>query len=242
MSVHLDIERLRFALSRNQVPNIEIQYICDDAEGEINETLLSIVSNAVSEAIDHALDIGADGFIDDVQILPDSNGLYQISTHSGILNYSKPEKQMLSHLLKNAKTSQDGHKYKVIPISQNDTRVEQSMFSTLQARQDAMDDSRAALREQARNRKLGITEALRVNISKQTSAARTVRSGSHAKTGAVEFRTASDRQDPLKAWVIPEKEADMSDYIQELNNKIADQAREAIKQLIDSYYSQYVGA
>jgi predicted RNA binding protein with dsRBD fold (UPF0201 family) len=240
MSVHLDLERLRFALSRNQVSNLQIQYICDEAEGEINEALLSIVSSAVSEALDHAIEIGADAFVDDIQVLPDANGFYQISTHSGNMNYSKESKEMLLHLLKNAKTSQDGHRYKVIPLSQKDTKVEQSMFSVLQARQDAMDDARAALREQAKNRRMGITEALRINVSKQATAAHTVRSSSHAKSGHVEFRTASDRQDPMKDWIIPAKEADMGDYIQDLNRKIVDQARESIKALIDSYYSSYV--
>jgi len=242
MSVHLDIERLRFALSRNQVPNIEIQYICDNATGEINEALLSIVSGAVGEALDYAVNIGADGFIDDVQILPDSNGLYQISTHSGIMDYSKDKEEMLPHLLKNAKTAQDGSRYKVIPIPQKDTKVEHSMFSVLQSRQDAQDDARAALRDRVNNKRAGITDVLQANLAKQASAANTVRSTSHVKSGTVEFRTASDKQDASKAWVIPEKEADMSEYVQDLNRRILDQARDVIKSVVDSYYSSYVEA
>lgn len=241
MSVQLDISRLRSALRSQDVSSINTQYICDDAENQINQSLLSIVSDAVSEAIDHALSIGADGFIDDVQVVADADGLYQISTHSGTLDYSKPEQHMLSSLLKNAKISKDGHRYKVIPIKQKDTQVEQSMFSMMQNRQDTMDDSRNALREAATNRKLALTEALGVNISKQVSFANTVKTNKHAKTGATEFRTATDRQDASSAWVIPEKEADMSEYIQVLNRQITDQALSAIASVMDSFYSQYVG-
>jgi hypothetical protein len=241
MSIHLDIERLRFALSRNQVSNIEIQYICDDATSDINEALLSIVSNAISEALNHAINIGADDFIDDVQVLPDSNGLYQISTHSGVTDYSKDKKEMLPHLLKNAETAQDGSRYKVIPIQQKDTRVEHSMFSVLQSRQDMQDDARAALRDRAANRRAGITDVLRANLAKQASAAHIASNSLHTKSGPIEFKTASDKQDASTAWVIPEKEADMSEYIQDLNRQILDQAREAIRGIVDSYHASYVG-
>jgi hypothetical protein len=240
MGVILDIEYLRSALVRNQIPNIEIQYICDDVTGEINEALLSIVSNAVGEALDYAVSIGADGFVDDIQILPDSNGLYQISTHSGIMDYSKDKKEMLQHLLKNAKTAQDGSRYKVIPISQKHTKVEHSMFSVLQSRQDSIDDARATLKDRANNRRAGITDVLQANLAKQVSAAHGAHSDSRVKSGTTEFRTASDKQDASTAWVIPEKEADMSEYVQDLNQLILTQAQEAIDSIIDSYYSLYV--
>ena len=239
MSVHLHISRLRSELSLNGLSNIESQYICDEAEDKINEAILSIVSNAVNGAIDYALSIGANDFVEDVQIVPDSNGLYQISTHSGILDYSKPEQQMLSKLLTNANTSADGRRYKVIPIEQKENRVEQSMFSMLQNRQNAIDTSRAALREQASSRKLDIGNILKENITQQASAARAMRETAKSKTGQKEFRTASDRQDPSKAWVIPEKEADLTDYIQDANKSIIDQSNQVIDEIIDSYYSNY---
>ena len=239
MSAHLHISRLRSELSLNGLSSLESQYICDEAEDRINEAVLSIVSNAVNSAIDYAVNIGANDFVEDVQIVPDSNGLYQISTHSGMLDYSKPEQQMLSKLLSNADTSADGHRYKVIPIPQKDTRVEQSMFSMLQNRQDSIDNSRAALREQAKNRKTDIGSALKESIAQQAAAVRATREAAKTKTGPVEFRTASDRQDPLKAWVIPEKEADMTDYIQDANKSIIDQSNQAISEIMDSYYSSY---
>jgi hypothetical protein len=239
VSVRLHIERLRTELSLTGISGLESQYICDEAEDRINEVILSVVSNAVNSAIDYAISIGANDFVEDVRIVPDSNGLYQISTHSGILDYSKPEQQMLSKLLTNANVSADGHRYKVIPIEQKENRVEQSMFSMLQNRQNAIDNSRAALREQASNRKLDIGSALRESIAQQASAARAMREVAKSKTGHTEFRTASDRQDPLKAWVIPEKEADMTDYIQDVNEGITNQSNQAISEIMDSYYSSY---
>lgn len=241
MSLYLDLERLRQALSRSQFSNIEIQYICDNAKGEIDEAILSIVSSAVGQAIDYAIDIGADEFVNDVQIVPESNGLYQISTHSGIMNYSKDKKEMLEHLLRNAKVSKDGSRYKVIPISQKETKVQHSMFSTLQVRQDAMDESRKALRQQANLRREVMTDVLRTNLARQVSASQVVKNTLRTETGNKEFRTASDKQDPSAAWVIPKKEADMSDYIYELNQSIILQSRETIESLINYYYSSYVG-
>jgi hypothetical protein len=41
--------------------------------------------------------------------------------------------------------------------------------------------------------------------------------------------------------VIPEKNADMSDYISQLNQKILDQGRESVRNLVDYYQSQYAG-
>jgi hypothetical protein len=240
MSVQLEVERLRFSLSRSQLPNNDIQNICDAATKDINEVLLDIVSNAVNEAIDYALEIEANDFIDDVQVLPDADGLYRISTHSGILDYSKDSQQMLPKLLQNAKTSKDGHKYKVIPIPKKEIKVEHSMFSVLQARQDAVDTARAALREQATNRKLGIAEALRTNLSQQVAAAHTSRGSSKGSIGGVEFKTVSDKQDASKSWVIPEKSADMTDYIDGLNRRMADTARSAIEELLESYYTSYM--
>ena len=240
MSVQLEVERLRFSLSRSQLPNSDIQNICDAVAGDINEILLDIVSNAVSEAIDYALEIGANDFIDDVQVLPGADGLYRISTHSGMLDYSKESEQMLPKLLQNAETSKDGHRYKVIPIPKKEIKVEHSMFSVLQARQDAMDEARATLRQQAANRKLGITEALRTNLSQQIAAAHTSRGASKGSAGGVEFKTASDKQDPSKSWVIPEKDADMTDYVNSLNRRMADTARSAIEELIGSYYTSYM--
>jgi len=241
MSVHLEVERLRLALSRENTNFTEVQHICDAATGEINEALLSIVSNAVTQALDHALSIGADAFVDDIQILPNADGLHQISTHSGVMDYSRDSKEMLPALLKNAKVSKDGHRYKVIPIQKKDARVEHSMFSMMQSQQDSMDDARVALREQAGNRKLSITAALRDDLSKQAMAARTIASTPRTKSGEVEFRTASDRQDSSSAWVIPNKEMDMTEFVQELNQSISDSAHNTIASIVDSYYSSYAG-
>jgi hypothetical protein len=146
---------------------------------------------------------------------------------------------MLSKLLTNANTSADGHRYKVIPIEQKENRVEQSMFSMLQNRQNAINASREILREQIGSRKLSIESAIRENIAQQASVIRVIGEVKKSKTGHKEFRTASDRQDPLKAWVIPEKEADLTDYIQDTNKSIIDQSNQVIDEIINSYYSSY---
>lgn len=240
MSVYLELERLRFSLSNIGLPTTDIQNIYDAANGDINEVLLDIVSNAANQAIDYALEIGANEFMDDIQVLPDASGYYSISTHSGITDYSRSAQEMLPHLLKNAKTSNDGHRYKVIPIRKKDSQVQQSMFSALQARQDNIDEARMAIR--AQSRKSGIADLLNTNLSKQASIAKAAKRVDSGRTGEVEFRTASDRQDPHNSWVIPGKKIDMTEYIQELNRRIADAANSAVNDIIDSYYVLYIGS
>ena len=241
MSVYFEVERLRSSLRNIQMPDSEASQICGSATDDISQILLDIVSNAVSEAVDYAVELGADKFVDDIQVLPDAGGLYRISTHSGTADYSKPRQEMLPSLLKNAKTSSDGNRYKVIPMRGKETKVERSMFSALQERQDAIDTARTVLREQAKNKKHAITDALGLNLSKQVAAAKMGSSTSTQRSGEVEFRTASDKQDAGTSWVIPEKEADMTEYLQNLNNRILDTANGAIQDLMRSYYRSYVG-
>jgi len=236
MGIHLSIERLRHSLMSSRMPNIEVQQICESAQGDINEALLTLVTNAITEAIDYAISIGADDFINDVQVISNFDNLYQISTHSGNLDYSKEEVEMLPSLLKNAKVSQDGHRYKVIPMQKKE-KVEHSMFSVLQSRQDMANENREALRSKA-----GIAAAIRANLTRQTLSARAGQSESHIKTGEVQFRTATDKQDPSKSWVIPAKPADMSQYIEDLNMRISQQSYESVDSIINYYYSSYVGA
>jgi hypothetical protein len=223
------------------MPNQEIQYTCDSAIGEIHSAVSNIIDGAINSAVNHAIEIGADGFIDEIQILENSDGIYQISTHSGILDYSIEEKQMLPALLSNAKTSKDGSKYKVIPIRDKGTPTPRSSFSVSQLQQDGIDESRAALRDVAASKRLGITDTLKANLSKQAADMRAAHTNHSDRTGTLNFRTATDKQDPSTAWVIPRKEIDMTDFISDLNRQIDSDSRESTTQILNNYYYRYVG-
>lgn len=240
MGVQLDIERLRFDLSQSGMNSQDVFRICDDVTKEINEYIANLISNAITEAIDHALNIGADDFIDDIQVLEDSNGIYQISSRTGNLDYSQDPKEMLPHLLKNADINQHGDRYKIIPIQQKSNQVEHSMFSMMQKRQDLQDDARDALRDRAMSKRAGLVETINSNLAKQAFIAKTEREARNEKSGDVEFRTASSRQDASKSWVIPAKEADMTDFIKELNMTILQQSNDGIDSIINEYYSIYM--
>ena len=242
MSASLEIQKLRLSLRQNGDMDFStIDSICDEATEAINNTVVSIVSEAVSEAIDYALSIGAKEFIDDIQVLPNSSGIYQISTHSGILDYSKDSVQNLPNLLQNAKVSESGHRYKVIPIQQKDSKVERSMFSMLQAQQDNIDEARNAIRKQAGHRKANLTEQLNDSLSRQITGAKATANIPTTRSGPIEFRTATDRQDSSSAWVIPRKEMNMEMYIQDLNRKLLTHTEHVIIRITDEYSSMYGG-
>lgn len=233
MSVYVEIDRLRSSLIYSGVDSLEAYDICDLATQDINDMLADLVSSAMDQALSHAIDIGAEEFVDDVQIVPDANGLYKISTHSGNLDYSRDKKEMLPHLLKNAEISKSGNRYKVIPLKDK-KKTANSMFTMLQAKQDIIDETRQAIREHAKNKSLGINRKLRTDLgSNQTT--------SQAHPEEVQFRTASDKQNPGVSWVIPEKDADMTAYISELNQQLAQQASQSIIDIVESYYLTHVG-
>jgi hypothetical protein len=240
MSIQLEIERFRSDLYRAGTDSQEAQTICDALLGDINEMLVELVSNNVSSALDYALEIGADEFVDDIQVLPDYNGVYTISSHSGNLDYSKDAQEMLPNLLKNAEVSKDGSRHKVIPMQKKDVQVQQSMFNMLQARKDAQDAARDALRKHTADKRLGVAAAIREDLSRQLGAIHTSKQATSTRSSDVEFRTASDKQDPHTSWVIPAKQADMTDYIRDLNRQLVDASLAGISNIIDSYYSSYV--
>lgn len=235
MSVYIEVDRLRSSLVYAGMDNNQANDICDLASESIVEMLADLVSGFVDQALSYAIDIGADEFVNDIQIIPDAHGLYKISTHSGNMDYSRERKEMLPNLLKNSKVSKSGNRYKVIPMGDKN-KTAHSMFSVLQAKQDIIDETRQAIREQARNKSLGITRDLRAGVYQKLD-----RPTSQPHSEDVEFRTASDKQNPGTSWVIPEKDADMTSYINELNQQLIQQATESITDIIESYRSEYIG-
>lgn len=244
MNLDLELDKLRYELRSHDWLDTEIDSICDMASDDFNEIILDVVSNAVAEAVDFATDLGAEEFVDEVQVTPDANGFFRISTHSGRTDFSRERQQMLPHLLKNAETSETGHRYKVIPVTQKqENKVELSMFSVLQARQNAIDSARAALRDKmggSRSARANtMADAFRQSMHGQLATKRRELKVSTPKS-EVTFRTASDKQNPATSWVIPEKDMDMTSYLTELNQRIAETITDSVKIILDSYRAQYM--
>jgi len=239
-SIYSETEGLRSYLSARYSYR-EVENICDDFANAINSAVLEISSSGIRSAIDAALDMGADEFIEDMTIMQDGSGFGLISSHSGNLDYTRPEKRMLPNLLQNAKTSQDGHRYKVIPMHEKSKKVVHSMFEQMREQQSSNDLARSALRARGQQRRNEIAGALQESMSLQRHAAGavSVTESSGGDMGPKSFRTASDKQDPATAWVIPEKNMDLTDTIREINTSIAAQCEQAIAEIAKSYYAAY---
>lgn len=238
MAIQVEIDRLRSYLTSVGYDYNAVYSICDHFTQVLNESVFDVVSGAVDEALDHAINIGADEFVNDIQVLPDANGYYSISSHSGTLDYSTKSVQMLPHLLKNAKISSDGSRHKVIPVR---GKTESSMFSMLQSKQDTIDNARTAMRNRAKERRAEITSSLQEYASQRSRAMSSISEPVEPNSGQVNFRTASDKQDPNTSWVIPGKDADMTSYIYELNSRILTMSEQAVSDVASSFYQEYGG-
>jgi len=240
MLAYRQVDDLRTYL-RSYYSLSDVQSLCDDCLHEINSLILDISSNGIKSAIDAALEMGADDFVDDVSVVQDVNGFGLISTHSGNMDYTRSEKQMLPSLLKNAKTSKDGHRYKVIPIREKPQQIAISMFEQMRIQQDANDLAKNSLRARGQERRNEVAGALQqtLELQRQAASAISLKEFSHDGGGVPEFRTASDRQDPATAWVIPEKNMDLTDTIRDINASIVSQCEQAIAETVQSYYDRY---
>lgn len=236
---NFEIQKLRFYLQSKDISYADIDRVCDAAATDLNEVVLSVVSEAMVDAVNYAESIGADEFIEDIDII-ESGGVFAITTRSGKTNYSKPEVKNLQNLLKNGKVSKDGSRYRVIPLSDSDNRqkIGKSIFedqailqSKIQAARDALTESMG--RGSNKDTK-GMVKAFRNMISSNMQSRKSFYTLS-APTGKPKFRTASDKQDPNTSWVIPAKNIDMTSYLMTINSKIIDDVRSISLKVISEY-------
>lgn len=238
-----EINRLRSYLGqRNWMPN-EIDGILDLASNDINEIILDIVSNAVAEATDYAMDIGAEEFIEDLDVIEVGGG-FMISTVSGKTDYSIPERKMLNNLLKNAEVSEDGNRYKVIPVGGiKKTSQSRDIFSVMRQRDSVLQEARSALNNQALNNRSARAQTMAGhfrNIIANKMSERMVSKPRVTETRVKpEFRTASDKQDENTQWVIPAKEMDLTGYLMDMNKRIQDSIYSSVMFIIESYEKEF---
>lgn len=236
-----EINRLRFYLSDKQWLSHEIDSICNLAWNDINEVILDIVSNAVADATEHAESIGADEFIEEIDVVETGNS-YEIRTLSGRTDYSTERQKMLPHLIKNGKTAQDGSKYKIIPVKgEEQPRMPADTFSAMRARASAVEQVRESLQkynEELRSAKAGkmagkFRDIMREKIQKRSTIS------TQTESSEVKFRTASSKQDVNSDWVIPEKDIDMTEYLYDLNTRIEQSISSSVQLIIESYEREY---
>ena len=195
------------------------------------------------EAAQYAAEIGADEFIDDVDVA-EIGGSYNIITRSGQTNYSQPEVKNLPNLLKNGKVAADGSRYKVIPLNDNSSskRMGNSIFEDQQALQSKIQAARESLRNNLRigssPRTNQMTERFREMIRQNMPARESFFSLNKVKQNSTvkpRFATASSKQDPATSWVIPARELDMTGYLMDINSRIQQNIYDTVSTIVNEY-------
>ena len=236
-----ELNRLRYELRQKGLSLSEVDELCDSASQDINELILDITSNAIESAIAYAEDIGAEAFISDMDII-DVGGGYMISTRSGVTNFSIPERKMLPDLVKNGKTSEDGNKYKVIPITKKQEEQVITDIFTVQKQRDAQINH---IRSTINNKSIDRSERAKmmadewrksININMSS---RPAKRKIEVKSADVVFRTASESQDPNTSWIYPAKDMDMTGFLMDLNKKMQQDVYFSVINVIQAYSRSY---
>ena len=258
INIDQELERVRFIMiDDNIIPMHEVDNVIREAANNINEEILTIVSQAIAEISDYAIDIGAEDFITDMNVEESGVG-WQISTLSGKTDYSTQPVQMLPKFLEGAQTSESGSLYKVIPVGKkseknNYNSRSNDIYSALKRQQQKIDTARSEIQrrnmsgnsERANMLADSFRDMLTAQMDRNTkSLMDSIRSKNEQREQRqsdrqVEYKTASSNQDPTTDWVIPGKDLDMTFKIMEVNNELAQQQTDAAFSIIEGLESEY---
>lgn len=233
LDAELELSRLKWRLQDRGYTHMQSDMICDAAREEIATSTIETITAATADAVTYAESIGAEEFISDIDVVPEGSS-FSIRTRSGKTDYSTERVENLNNLLKNAKTSSDGSRYKVIPIK-NKPKMGTSSFNNMIDQNKAAAAAREALKEKrgatVSQRATAVAEQFRASISSAMTL--------NKQSGDVTFRTASSKQNSESDWVIPEKDRDMTQYLIQLNEQIRDSIQEMIHIVISRYDQEY---
>ena len=217
---------LRSRLSAMGIRGSKLEDIMDSAAAEISDAVKSIVEDAVHQAEGIGSAMKAEEFLSQIRLDP-SSGYVEISTDSGRLNFSTPPVPMLPWLLKNAKTAEDGSRYKVIPVGGGSVSSKpKPVAKDIAAGLNAL----SAERSTATNMAEKMAAAFSVSAATGTSERQEPQSLSKP-----EFRVASSKQDATRQWVAPPKDLDMTGAVMSINAAI----RSSIDQACDEVLKRH---
>jgi hypothetical protein len=224
-----ELARLSRSLFDSGIEVNSVYSIMSEAESAINSAIDELVLQSLEEAIAYAEDSNVPEFAEDVMIV-DRFGIKQLESRSGDFFYSKSEIKNLNNLIKNGKVSKDGSKYKVIPVGKKTIR---SSFDDMKARQNIQSETRAAMLSDSMNKRIGsISESMSNSIRDK------IRSLKASASKEADFKTASSKQDENSSWVIPARDADLNQYVNNLNQELEVAIESVIMSVVDSFIAE----
>ena len=215
---------------------------------EMNEVILEIVDNAVAEAVEQAIELGADNFVEELDVT-ESGGSWRIITVSGKTDFSVPEFPMKESLLKNAKVGKNGKRSKVIPVGKPSKApaIITSTFQVQQERQRVVAAAKESLQGSAGRDRAGWTGSMvsdyKTRLARNVQQRKDFYSGRRSSIKKqiqeeTSFRTITD-DTPDESWVRPARELDMTGFLMELNSRIEGSIDMMVTTIAEQYMDQF---
>lgn len=241
-----EIHRLRQRLRMKNLSESVIDQICDEVSHEISSITSDLLADAMNEAVNAGGDAMSIDFIDEIRAVR-SGSSFDIVTDSGKTDFSEPPFPMLPSLLKNAKVAKDGSLYKVIPLQRKGIHNEKNITPTTDAAFRRIENARRRAKEDKGETERGSIspDAFKgmdtLSAMQAISSTRQKQPKSHnkSKEPAVDFRTASSKQDASTQWVHPGKPVDMSGALQNINANLHDSIDKAVEDVIRRVEGEY---
>lgn len=228
-----ELHNLKMSLVLRGLSEAEADNLCQEAHDHIRNQIIDIVSDALEEAARSSSEDKTQKFISEIMAVRDGS-VFSITTSSGKTDFSEPPFPMLPKLLSGAKVSKAGTRFKVIPVK--DTTSSNLKNNTIEKAIIEINKRRAQLKAERDAEKKGISDPMSSipDIAPNIPAVERFKSKS-VEHGAVSFRTASENQDPNSKWVYPAMQADMTDALNDINDRLHDRIDDAIKDVISRY-------
>lgn len=211
-NILFELDKLRIILKTKGIDSATVEIIVTKASREIANAFDEIGHSALQDAIEEGVEKKSPDFINELRL--DSVNL-RLTTDSGNTEFIEPPYPMLSRLLTNAKPMKDGSGvYKVIPVGGNSTEKQKISTNIYDA-------------------------AKQINAERVESAKRQYASISPKDSKAIQFRTATSKQDATQQWVIPAKHKDFTEKMTAINKDLAEIMDSKIRDIIREYEESF---
>lgn len=244
IDARFEIDKIKQILRQKNIPEYTIQDICGDIARDISSATADLLADAMIEAVNAGGEVSSAEFASEVLSMRNGH-TFSVDTSSGKQDFSEPPFPMLPKLLKNAKISKEGEAYRVIPISNKSgpssgVTTEAAIRNINQARQLAKDERDA----RDKGSKIATTPDPMAGMEILAAIQGAGRPSpqkreSKLKEGSITFRTASSKQDASVSWVMPAKNANLTDRLRDINNNLQDSIDRVILDIINRYSGMY---
>ncbi len=213
VNIFLELERLRASLRSKGLEEEVVEQLSKKAEFDILAALQDSMDSAVDLAVQSGVQKDSADFINELR---PRSGAFMLETESGLTDFSEPPFPMLDRLLaRGAKPMKDGSGvYKVIPVGAPSKAPKQPIHTNI------FDAQKAISAERYEN---AITQYNKIA----------------PKNSKVQFRTATSKQSRQTQWVLPAKQKDFTEDLQEINSMLQTSHDDIVMGIIRSYEENF---